>query len=97
MKTPTKLNQKERELIAAWRNEGISNKEIARRLNRHTSTIGREVKHNDCGQNENANLWIRYYFPKGTDFNEVSEEEIKDVEGELNNRPRKRLNFKTAL
>jgi len=49
------------------------------------------------GGNENANLWIRYYFPKGTDFSKISEEELKDVEWELNNRPRKRLNFKTPM
>lgn len=47
------------------------------------------------GGNENANLWIRYYFPKGTDFSTISDEELKDVEWELNNRPRKRLKFKT--
>jgi len=49
------------------------------------------------GGNENANLWIRYYFPKGTDFSTISSQEIKDVEKELNNRPRKRLGFKTPL
>jgi len=49
------------------------------------------------GGNENANLWIRYYFPKGTDFAKISEEEIQDVEWELNNRPRKRLGFKTPM
>jgi len=49
------------------------------------------------GGNENANLWIRYYFPKGTDFSKITEEEIKDVEWELNNRPRKRLGFKTPV
>lgn len=47
------------------------------------------------GGNENCNLWIRYYFPKGTDFGSISDEELQDVEWELNNRPRKRLNFKT--
>lgn len=47
------------------------------------------------GGNENANLWIRYYFPKGTDFSTITDEELRDVEWELNNRPRKRLNFKT--
>lgn len=47
------------------------------------------------GGNENANLWIRYYFPKGTDFNQVSDQELKDVEWELNNRPRKRLQYQT--
>lgn len=49
------------------------------------------------GGNENANLWIRYYFPKGTDFSKVNEEEIQDIEWELNNRPRKRLGFKTPV
>lgn len=49
------------------------------------------------GGNENINLWIRYYFPKGTDFSKVSYEEIKAVEWELNNRPRKRLGFLTPL
>lgn len=47
------------------------------------------------GGNENGNLWIRYYFPKGTDFATITDEELQDVEWELNNRPRKRLNFKT--
>jgi IS30 family transposase len=47
------------------------------------------------GGNENCNLWIRYYFPKGTDFSTITHEEVRDVEFELNNRPRKRLNFKT--
>lgn len=47
------------------------------------------------GGNENCNLWIRYYFPKGTNFSKITDEELKDVEWELNNRPRKRLNFKT--
>jgi IS30 family transposase len=47
------------------------------------------------GGNENCNLWIRYYFPKGTDFSTITDEELKDVEWELNNRPRKRLKFKT--
>lgn len=47
------------------------------------------------GGNENANMWIRYYFPKGTDFSTITDEELREVEWELNNRPRKRLNFKT--
>lgn len=49
------------------------------------------------GGNENANLWVRYYFPKGTDFNTVSDEELKAVEWELNNRPRKRLQYRTPM
>ena len=49
------------------------------------------------GGNENANLWVRYYFPKGTDFRTIPEEDLRDVEHELNTRPRKRLNYKTPL
>lgn len=49
------------------------------------------------GGNENANLWIRYYFPKGTDFSEVKDEELAEVEMELNNRPRKRLQYRKPI
>jgi len=45
------------------------------------------------GANENLNGLIRQYFPKGTDFNQVSEEQVKYVQNQLNNRPRKRYNF----
>lgn len=41
------------------------------------------------GINENTNGLIRQYFPKGTDFNAVSDEEIQHVMDRLNNRPRK--------
>lgn len=41
------------------------------------------------GTNENTNGLIRQYFPKGTDFNRVSDEQIKKVMERLNNRPRK--------
>lgn len=47
------------------------------------------------GGNENANLWIRYYFPKRTDFRTIPTAELRAVEWELNNRPRKRLNYQT--
>lgn len=48
------------------------------------------------GTNENGNWHIRYYFPKGTDFNQVSEEELQEVIEEINNRPRKILKYQTA-
>jgi IS30 family transposase len=41
------------------------------------------------GTNENTNGLIRQYFPRGTDFSNVTEEEIQQVEQKLNNRPRK--------
>ena len=49
------------------------------------------------GTNENTNGLIRHYFPKGTDFATISEQAIHDVEDALNNRPRKRLGWKTPL
>lgn len=49
------------------------------------------------GTNENTNGLIRWYFPKGTDFETISDEVIKAVETALNNRPRKRLGWKTPL
>ena len=49
------------------------------------------------GSNENLNGLIRRYFPKGTDFAKVSEQEIMRVEGLLNNRPRKRFGGLTPL
>jgi transposase, IS30 family len=46
------------------------------------------------GTNENTNGLVRQYFPKGTDFGTVSAREIKKVEQELNDRPRKVLHWK---
>jgi len=45
------------------------------------------------GTNENTNGLVRQYFPKGTDFNNVSRYQIKKVQNLLNGRPRKVLNF----
>jgi transposase, IS30 family len=47
------------------------------------------------GTNENTNGLIRRFLPKGTDFNNVSEKQLKSIENNLNNRPRKVLGFKT--
>lgn len=48
------------------------------------------------GTNEHGNWHLRYYFPKGTDFTDVSEEELQDVIEEINSRPRKILGYLTA-
>jgi IS30 family transposase len=45
------------------------------------------------GSNENCNRLVRQYFPKGTDFSTVTDEEIQKVEDKINNRPRKRHGF----
>lgn len=47
------------------------------------------------GTNENTNGLLRQFFPKGTNFRNVSRKEIKHVQHLLNGRPRKTLGFKT--
>lgn len=47
------------------------------------------------GTNENTNGLIRRFFPKGTDFNKITIEQLKQAQFALNNRPRKILGYKT--
>ena len=47
------------------------------------------------GTNENTNGLLRQYFPKKCDFLSVTDEEFQAVIDSLNNRPRKRLGFRT--
>ncbi len=49
------------------------------------------------GANENANGLLREYFPKGTDFATISDDELAAVEYRLNSRPRKRLGWLSPL
>lgn len=45
------------------------------------------------GANENLNGLVRQYFPKGSDFEYITHEQVTHVTQKLNNRPRKRLGF----
>lgn len=47
--------------------------------------------------NENTNGLIRDYFPKGTDFNLLRKKEILEVQNQLNDRPRKTLEYESPL
>lgn len=47
------------------------------------------------GLNENTNGLLRQYWPKITDFKKVSKSEVDDVIVRLNERPRKKLNYRT--
>jgi len=47
------------------------------------------------GTNENTNGLIRQYFPKNRDFTTITQQEIDPAMERLNNRPRKRLGYKT--
>ena len=46
---------------------------------------------------ENANKRIRRYFPKGTDFRLVSQEEVDRIVSIINNKPRKILGYRSSL
>ena len=47
------------------------------------------------GLNENTNGLLRQYFPKGTNFLQVTTQRLAEVEELLNNRPRKILAYRT--
>jgi IS30 family transposase len=47
------------------------------------------------GTVENTIGLIRRVFPKSTNFDDVTTEQVKSLERRMNNRPRKRLNFST--
>jgi transposase, IS30 family len=47
------------------------------------------------GTNENTNGLIRRFFPKKTDFNTITNHQLKQAQNALNNRPRKILGYKT--
>lgn len=49
------------------------------------------------GSNENTNGLIRRFIPKKTDLRFVTEEQLASIEYNLNNRPRKCLNYQTPF
>ena len=49
------------------------------------------------GSNENTNGLIRQYFPKRSDFKKLTQEQVTNVQNKLNNRPRKRYNYRTPI
>lgn len=49
------------------------------------------------GSNENLNGLVRQFIPKSRPFSTVSDKELAMIQDRLNNRPRKRLGYKTPL
>ena len=73
-------------------------------LERSALSEGRRTKLYFChpyraserGSNENQNRMIRRHFPKGTDFTDVTQEEIDRVEAWMNGYPRRIFDYRTA-
>jgi len=47
------------------------------------------------GLNENTNGLLRQYWPKSTNFKQITDKEVMETTTQLNQRPRKTLGFKT--
>ena len=47
------------------------------------------------GTNKNTNRLLRQYFPKKTPLNQFTQDDLNKVALELNDRPRKTLDYKT--
>ena len=66
-----------------------------------TDRVGLEVYFADPyaswqrGANENTNGLLRQFFPKGTDFTQISHRQVARVEHLINERPRRRLDYRT--
>jgi IS30 family transposase len=49
------------------------------------------------GTNEKTNGLLRQFFPKGSSFADITDEQLQNVVDLINNRPRKRFAFKTPI
>ena len=81
------------------RTVGVYKSTIRREIQRNAKALQADVYFAypqaawERGSNENANGLIRQYFPKGTNFSNLKEEDISIVDMRLNHRPRKCLGF----
>lgn len=74
--------------------EFVLHKRIAKQLSAKTY-FANPYSSWERGINENTNGLIRQFFPKGTNFNQVTNSQLKKVVKLLNDRPRKTRKFKT--
>lgn len=75
-----------------WRSLEIS---IFDKRHRTTIYFAHSFSSWERGTNENHNRMIRRFIPKGTDIADLKESQIKDIEGWMNDYPRKILGYKT--
>jgi IS30 family transposase len=81
--------------LSITRDNGIEN--IYHEHNETPSFFCRPYASWQKGGVENANKLLRAFFPKGTDFRTVTQEEVDEAVWLINNKPRKILKYKTAL
>ena len=75
-------------------NEFAGHKDIAKELGCRVY-FANPYRSCERGTNENTNGRLRRYFPKGIDMRTVTEKEIEDAVAEMNDTPRKCLEFMT--
>lgn len=79
------LSLEEREKLYALNCQGLSLREIGKRLKRSDTTLGREFKRNAKYGAE--------YIPKGVSIDQITDDQVKKVEKKLNSTPRKKLGY----
>ncbi len=82
------------EQISGWMKEFGNHEEIEKGL-QCSFYFAHAYSSWERGTNENTNGLIRQYFPKNRDFRTITDGELINAMKRLNNRPRKRLGFKT--
>src|SRR5699024_11029390 len=101
-KESTAIEAKTIELLKDWKpllhiingKEFANHQQIAERLD--IDYFFAKPYHNwERGANENLNGMIRQYFPKKSNFTNITQKQVDRVINILNNRPRKRFGFKT--
>lgn len=104
-KNAKEVSEKAYELLREWKpmiktitadngKEFAKHEEISQKLN--VDFFFAKPYHSwERGANENLNGLVRQYFPKGYDFNLITDQEIKRIENKINNRPRKRFGYLT--
>ncbi len=83
-----------RPLNASGSKEFARHREIAQKLNAGFS-FATPYPSWERGLNEHTNGLVRQYFPKGTDFRQVTAAQVRAVEDWLHRRPRKVLGYRT--
>ena len=95
MKKYKQLNLEERVTIKVLLQQGKSKRAIARYLGRSPSTIHREICRGITLDGTYFAGLIRRFLPKGTNFDNITDEEIKIIENWINNRSMKVLGWKS--